>query len=256
MRTNEHETAILLTDHDLNSHDDQRQEDITDLESYNSSPVPTGAEIANAEDVYDSLELGLFQTIAFALSKNQKLSVHVQIFVNILLSILDIVFDFILFFNLVYQDCDLCKTIAILIAVCDYLPGVMILIHDSSSSTWAERSKLDKAISVVLLIIQPFSVTVTNILFLFNISSPQRQHTSRLAGMFAGCTESPLQFILVTFMWSKGILSLPWQQATVIVDKDDNYLYLGNIGLVSLVFTTIGLLKAFLNIYEVPEGQR
>ena len=249
------ETAIQIAEVDSRNQNYQREESLPRLQAHEpnlATTNPQGINL-NTEDVYSTLQLGFFQSLVFALSKNKRLSVHVAILINILLSILDVVFDFILFFQLVYQDCDICRTMAILIAVSDYLPGAMLLAHDSTSSNWSRRSKLDKGIFVFLLIIQPFSVVLTNILWIFNINSRHHHYRARLTGIFAGTIESPLQFIAVTFLWSKGVLALPWQQTTAIIDNNDNYLYMGNIGLTSLVFTTVGLLKAAIDIFEAPE---
>lgn len=216
----------------------------------NSATADMETEVSNNEDIYNVIQLGYYQKMIMKISNNTKVSVNGAIFINILWSILDIAFDILLFKSLISQGYYIA---AMMIALFDYLPGIMLLLHDCNSSNWAKRSKLEKATLITLMLIQPFSLMLTNMMWLLNISSEHRQYMACLATIYVGCIEAPYQFITISVLWSKGILALPWQQPVAIIDDNDNFVYMGQLGLFSLMITTVGLLQSAIGIFEAHE---
>ena len=214
-----------------------------------TSQTPT-----TSDDPYVDLQLGLVQTLIFKLSGNKKISVNSQIIFSTILSIVDIITDILLFIKLWYQKYFL---MASLLAIFDFIPGVFLLMHHYSSLAWSKSTPTGKFRTVLLFLLQPFALFFTHVIWFSSLSNAirsqeqdHRHYLARLSALFHGLIEGPLNFILVGYMWSKGILPLPWQEVTTFTDSNLNVIYLGKITTTSLVFTTIGILKASVDVFE------
>ena len=208
----------------------------------------------NKKDGYRHLQLGLVQTLIFKLSKNNQISVNTAIIFSIALSVVDIFTDILLFVKLLYQEQ---YVMAGLLAVVDFIPGVLLLLHHYASSMWSRNSALQKVGTFCLFLLQPFSLFLANSMWLRSLSASaatedqdHHHYMARISSLFHGLIEGPLNFLLVAYMWSFGILPLPWQEVTAFLDDNSNYIYLGKITTASLALTTIGILKASADVFE------
>ena len=220
------------------------------LNAYRVSHEESNGE--SKEDIYDILQLGLFQKLFFRLTNNMKLSVHISMCINIITSIIDVATDMLLLANLLRRGLYI---LSLLVFSADFLPGVVLIFHHSTSSVWGMSSNPKRVASIALLLIQPFSVLLTGVLWWLSLSSNHRHYMFRLATLLAGCIEGPMQFIWITYMWSHGFLALPWGESTVVVDRYQNYVNFGQTGTISMAFTTIGILKASIDVFEAYEDK-
>ena len=92
----------------------------------------------NSDDPYRNLQLGLVQTFIFKLSRNVKISVNSAIIFSTILSIIDIITDILLLTKLWRQKQ---FAMASLLAIFDFIPGVLLLIHHYSSLNWSKSTE-------------------------------------------------------------------------------------------------------------------
>ena len=71
----------------------------------------------------------------------------------------------------------------------------------------------------------------------------RRHRLARMSTILHASLEAPLQFLVLCFSYSKGLLPLPWSQSTNYVDRHGNIIPLGKVSLMALVMTCISLLK-------------
>ena len=215
-------------------------------ESLESEPV----EINNTahSSAYDGLQLGLIQDIFFWLTGNVKKAVIVAVLFAVIVATLDTISDFLMFFNYLFRGF---VSMAIVILIFEYLPAAVIFIHHFNSPMWNEGSLWQKLTSLILLVIHPFSLAAANMIWLLNINCTYYHHLARVSTNLHGAFEAPCQFILLTYAWSKNYLPLPWEERLTIVARLGNELYLGKIGLASLLLTAVGLIKASVEVLEI-----
>ena len=146
---------------------------------------------------------------------------------------------------------------ASLLVIFDFIPGVFLLMHHYSSLAWSKSTRAGKIRTILLFLLQPFALFFTHVTWFSSLSNAiqsqdqdHRHYLARLSALFHGLIEGPLNFILVGYMWSKGILPLPWQEVTTFTDSNLNVIYMGKITTTSLVLTTIGILKASVDVFE------
>ena len=217
-----------------------------------SLTVETEASI-NPDTPYEKLSLGLVMTLALKLSGNIKTAAITAISLNIFVSSFDTTSDIGMSLFYLYQEL---PTLALLVLLCDYLPGVVVLAHHMGSDSWQSSTRKEKTYAILTLACQPFSLLITNIGWLLDISSKKKHRLARLSTVLHGCLEAPMQFMILLFAQSKGIVPLPWMQTTSISDSNDNVLHLGQITIFSLTFSCIGLLKAASECFEIRSFKR
>ena len=204
-------------------------EDISD-----NAPLNEGDERSEnpttSDDRYRNLQLGLVQTLIFKLSKSKKISVNSAIIFSTILSIVDIISDILLFIKLWYQKY---FVMASLLVIFDFIPGVFLLMHHYSSLAWSKSTREGKIRTILLFLLQPFALFFTHVTWFSSLSNAiqsqdqdHRHYLARLSALFHGLIEGPLNFILVGYMWSKGILPLPWQEVTTFTDSNLNVICL------------------------------
>lgn len=204
------------------------------------------------ESIYDLLTLGLIQTIVYSLSGDKKTSIFSAIAFGIAIASADTISDCFLFSSLLKRK--FFTTAYIMLSV-DLFPGAIVFLHHATSSVWTENTWVQRILSVLLLPIQPFSLIVTNFTWMLSLGSDHRHYLARLSSIIHGITEGPIQFMIITYLWSKGMIQLPWEESTWIVDENKNVLPLGKVGAISLTFTTIGIIKGAMEIFEAPEDK-
>ena len=197
---------------------------------------------------YERLHLGLLMTIINLICNNIKLAIITTIWISTFLSSFDTSSD--LFMTNFYLSQGL-TTLAIMVMMSDYLPGIVVLMHHINSENWKVSSLKDKCLAVLALACHPFSLLMTNIMWLLNIFDEQSHRLARLSAILHGGIEAPLQFLVFVYGFSKGIIPLPWINSTSIVDRNDNILSLGKLSILSLVLTTISLLKSANDTFEI-----
>ena len=212
------------------------------------APPKTVDEVQPGDTPYQKLDLGLVMKLALRLSGNIKTAVITAISFTIFVSSFDTTSD--LFLCLFYISQGL-TTLSVLVLLCDYFPGTVVLAHHMSSNSWRSSTLKEKTYAILTLGCQPFSLLITNIGWLFDVSSKKKHRLARLSTVLHGCLEAPMQFMIIAYAQSKGWLPLPWMQSTSISDNNDNVLYLGQITVFSLSFTCIGLVKAASESFEI-----
>jgi hypothetical protein len=205
-------------------------------------------EVQPGDTVYKKLDLGLVMKLALRLSGNIKTAVITAISLTIFVSSFDTTGD--LFLCLFYVSQGL-TTLSVLVLLCDYFPGIVVLAHHMSSNSWQSSTLKEKSYAILTLGCHPFSLLITNIGWLFDVSSKKKHRLARLSTVLHGCLEAPMQFMIISYAQSKGWIPLPWMQSTSISDSNDNVLHLGQITVFSLSFTCIGLVKTASESFEI-----
>ena len=170
-------------------------------------------------------------SLTFKLFRDERIAAITAISITIFVGTSDTISDILVFFSYLSQGL---VGLAIAVALCDYMPGTVILGHHIRSDIWRNTAMIHKLLAVLMLIFHPFSLMVTNILWLFNISSEHFHHMARVSTVLHGTVEAPVQFILLLYAFSKGFLPLPWVTAVILMDRNNNIIPLGKIGLFSL----------------------
>ena len=202
----------------------------------------------NNASVYSKFELGLLQSLLMFLTKSAKASLYLTIAINAIMNTSDTASDIGMFNVLMSRDL---RSIAFILLAIDYLPGILVNLHQLTSSSWKEFTRTQQIGSVLLLIVQPFSVMVTSVSWMFNIQSDHRHYLSRLSSVIHGHLESPLQMAFFIYMWSKGYLRTPWEETSRFVDRNGNAWSMGNVwGTMSLTLTIVGMIKGCLDSFE------
>ena len=76
---------------------------------------------------------------------------------------------------------------------------------------------------------------------------------ARLTQIIHGSLESPLQVLTLMVSMGKGYIELPWEESAIITDKRGNQMRLGQIGMMSLILSSISLLKASVEVMELKD---
>ena len=237
------DSSVSAQDDDsaLTLHDDQSQNaaslDDNNLENHSEE-----------DRKYLRYNLGLLQSLLMVLTRNAKASLFLAIATNAILNTSDTASDVGMFNWLLIRDL---QSMAYILFSIDFLPGVLVTLHHTTSTTWTTISRRQQIGSVLLLLVQPFSVIVTTVAWMFNIESEHRHFLSRLSTIIHGHLESPLQFAFFIYLWSKGYLRTPWEETSQFVDQNGNTWSMGNVlGTLSLTMTICGMLKGCLDSFE------
>ena len=198
--------------------------------------------------VYQRLHLGLAMTFFLKFSGNIRRAVISTIVLSIIFSSTDTSSDMGL--GVFYATQGL-GYLAIAVIFSDVIPGLVVFAHHFSSEDWKTSTRNEKIIAFCSLTLHPFSLVVTNIIWLLDVGNPQKHRLARMSTLLHGCLEAPIQFLILLCTYSWGILPLPWMRSTVLVDENDNVLYLGQITMISFVFTCVGLVKASSEAFEI-----
>ena len=208
-----------------------------------------GSSTDNADDAhYQRLRLGLVMNLAYRFCRNWRIAALTAIYLTIFTNTLDTTSDILCFVFYLSQGLTI---LAVSVALSDYIPGILVLAHHYNSADWTQSSVIQKGWAVISLVLHPFSALVTNVGWLFNITSLPHHRLARISTILHGAVEAPVQFIILLFVYSKAILPIPWAHSTNVVDSRGNVLVLGKISLFSLILTCIGLLKASCETFEL-----
>ena len=200
---------------------------------------------------YEGFELGILYDLIFCLSKNAKTSILFSVGLGILMNSSDTASDIWIFTILLNRNF---IALAIVLFGIDFIPGIIVSLHQATSSQWKYFTTKEKLFSTAMLTVQPFSLVLTNFAWLSNISNDHRHFMARLSTVIHGCLESPMQFVMLGYLWSKGYLKTPWEEYSVWMDRNNNAIPVGNVaGTFSLTVTVIGILKGTLDIFEAHD---
>ena len=187
----------------------------------------------------------------FALSKSAKISILLTVGINIIMNTSDTGSDIGMFAVLMNRGF---LSLAFVLLGLDFLPGVIVTIHHINSTAWSIITLKQKILSVLLLAVQPFSVIITNCFWIMNIDNNHCHLMARLSTVLHESMESPLQLLMIFYLWSKGYIPLPWEQTSVFTDHNGNDTNFGNFAAIfSLCFSLLGVLKGAVDIYEAHE---
>ena len=198
---------------------------------------------------YEKLNVGLVMVLIQRLSGSARTAVITAISINIIISSSDTASDLSLVYFYANQGL---ISVAAIVLIADYLPGLLVLSHQISNDSWKSHSLKKKVYTILSVGFHPFSLMTTNLTWLCNISSQRCHRVARLSAILHSGIEAPLQFIILLYAYSKSILPLPWMESTNIVDENGNVLPLGKISLFSLALTSIGLLNAAIQTFQMP----
>ena len=209
------------------------------------------------------------QEAAWALQSLQKLSFLKIVFLDIGISLGDVVTDLLQGISLIFEsDWSLAATsnYGILVLVTCWLPGPLTLVHlclRHSGLGWAPyRGLLGILWAVLCLLIYPLLPTLLYVGVLLNKrrstdtreeqSNSDLEKKAREVKAITGVTESPIQVVLLGFLMLKGFLVFPWNQEAssfCIEDELGRRLCLPSIPMFSIFFSLASILKVCLVNY-------
>jgi hypothetical protein len=210
-------------------------------------------EQSTEQNTYGNLELGVLQNVLYLLSKSAKASILLAVWFGIVMNTSDTGSDVWIFTILMSRQL---VGLAWISLGTDFLPGIMVTLHHITSSGWSQISRTQKIVSVGLLTIQPFSLIVTNLTWMADIGNEHWHYMSRLSTIIHGAIESPIQLIFLVYLWSKGFIRPPWEESSILKDRNGNSVALGNIaGTFSLTLSVIGIIKGALDVFESHDSK-
>ena len=190
----------------------------------------------------------MLQSFLILLTNNIRASVYLTIAINAGMNTSDTISDIAMFWKLLDRDLPF---IAIMLLCIDFFPAMLVTVHHLTSSTWKILTGRQKIGSLLLLVIQPFSVLLTSFAWMCDVQSDYRHYLSRLSTLIHGHLESPLQMGFFIYMWSKGYLRTPWEETSMFVDSNGNKWSMGNVvTTLSLTLTIGGMIKGCLDSFE------
>ena len=206
---------------------------------------------------YDKVHLGLAQTIISKCFKglSQRASFVITVLLSVAISVWDTTTDlavaYLLYVNNHWEY-------ALVVLICDYLPGWQLALHNLYSETWRKSTnKREKIVTLCFLLMSPFSQPLFHLNWLIRFHKVDRttfnvlHHNARLSQLLNSSVESPLQITILLVLWGEGILSLPWHENQIIVDSQGNILDLGALpGICSLLASLINIIQGYMNIAE------
>ena len=228
-----------------------RDEDVdnnSNASDRNDSESQSISNSQNTENAYEKFHLGLVQTLIYKFSGNIKKAVMITIITGILICSFDTTSDLGLCIFYLTQGLGL---LAGAVLLCDYVPGLIAFAHHYGTNDWQQSTLKEKILIVCALMLQPFSLLITNLIWALDIESQWKHKLARLSTILHGCMEAPMQFVLLLSAYSWAILPLPWMQSTSIIDENENILYLGQMTVVAFAFTCLGIVKGSVESFEV-----
>ena len=195
----------------------------------------------------ERLHLGLLHRLILRFSGNVKHAVITTIIISILIGTSDTSSDLGRCIFYITQGFIL-RAIAVLL--CDYVPGLIVFAHHWTSEEWKQSTKKLKILAIFALTLQPFSLLITNIMWLLEIGCQQKHKLARLSTILHGCVEAPMQLVILLCAYSWAIIPLPWMESTTIIDSNNNYLYLGQIAVAAFILKCLGIVKGAGESFE------
>ena len=206
---------------------------------------------------WSKIDLGLLQTIVMGCLRNvsRKTSMILTITLNITFSLFDIGSDIYVAVTL-FQKGE--WKYGIFVVLLDYLPGWELVLHNYFSQKWRRITNLkERRIMILFLLVSPFSLPLFFLHWLMAFKKANNEtfnflhHNARLTQLLVGSVESPLQVMMLFFLWSEGKLDPPWSENFQIVDligrKVDFDIFPG---MLSLIMSVLVILKGSLEIAE------
>lgn len=206
---------------------------------------------------YDKVHLGLIQTIIRKSIKglSKRTSFIITVLLYIAISMWDTITDLTVAYLLYANDH---LEFAIVVLLCDYLPGWQLALHNLSSENWRKTiRRKEKIVTLCFLLVSPFSQPLFHLHWLIKFHTADNttfnvlHHNARLSQLLNSSVEAPLQIMLLFVVWGEGILPLPWHETKVYVDSQGNVLDLGVLpGVLSLLSSLINIIHGYMNIAE------
>ena len=195
---------------------------------------------------------------ARALQTHQKLAFLKIIFLDIGISLGDVVTDLVQGLSLIFEgDWGLAPTAhygAMVVLTC-WLPGPLTLLHlclHHRGMAWSPyRGVPGLLLSLLCLLLFPLLPTLLYMGVLLTKTRGEQgpsllEKRAREVKAIAGVTESPLQIIVLTFLMLKGVVVFPWSEevsTSCIEDELGRRLCLPSIPMVSIFFSLASILK-------------
>ena len=209
------------------------------------------------------VDFGLVSTILKLLLVNisEKACGIATILSTTAISIGDTVSDFIVSFTLFFNGH---RYWALIVIIIDYLPSWNILAHNVTSSKWREFKDIkEKVITIVFLILSPFSMALFHLRWLLNFETANQDtfdflhHNARMSQILSGSFESPAQIVLLLILYGEEKLDRPLSDASeCIIDSAGRTLCLGVLpGIISFLNSISSILKGSIEISEGKSAQ-
>ena len=196
------------------------------------------------------------------------------IFIDIGVSLGDVITDFIQGTNLIFDDnwniLWLTFHYGLLVVIITWIPIIPILIHYSS---FKNENQLQKEETMIVKVIKwlcyiaffPIIPTVRYMKLLFIKKQFKSNHqkmvflnyekeTNELKSM-TGAVESPLQFVLLLWLMMRGILKVPWNQelsSSCVEDSLGRVACIPSIPILSMIFSFCSIMKSLYDLNLAP----
>ena len=194
------------------------------------------------------MDLGILQKVLAMCLQDTSIQITLAVLIGVLFASLD-TFSDIMVMIFLFQSGFL--EMGCIVAIFDLIPGLLIFFHHVNSNEWTTSTRLFQLFCVVMVALQPFSLFITNAVWLFNITSPHWHHLACSSQIIHGSFESPVQMINLMVMMGTGVLEVPWEETVVIADEYNNQLNLGKVGTISLALSFLSLLKASISTMQL-----
>ena len=206
---------------------------------------------------WTDIDFGLIKTIFKVIFVNisEKVAGTLTILTTIAISSSDIVSDIIVAVTLFSMEE---YVLGIIVIAVDFIPCWILVTHNLFSSKWREiMLNHDKWTTLIVIFLSPFSNAIFHIRWLLRFESSDAKlfdllhHNARLSQLLSGSYESPIQIMILLYLWGTQILELPWAKDTCFTDSRNRQLCLGAFpGMFSFTISIISIIKSSLNISE------
>ena len=139
---------------------------------------------------------------------------------------------------------------AVGVAVLDIIPGVVLFLHHVNTPVWKQSSLRFRIFSVIMIPLQPFSLLIIHVVWIFNVGSEHWHNLARISQLIHGSFEAPSQTIMLMVLIARGVIETPWEEYFNLTDRNGNNVALGKIGTASLVLCGLSLLKGSVDVME------
>jgi hypothetical protein len=139
---------------------------------------------------------------------------------------------------------------AVGVAVLDIFPGVVLFLHHVNTPVWKQSSLRFRIFSVIMIPLQPFSLLIIHVVWIFNVGSEHWHNLARISQLIHGSFEAPSQTIMLMVLIARGVIETPWEEYFNLTDRNGNNVALGKIGTASLVLCGLSLLKGSVDVME------
>ena len=206
---------------------------------------------------WTDINFGLIKTIYKVIFVNisEKVAGTLTILTTIILSISDTISDIIVAVTLFSMEEYI---LSIIVFAVDFIPCWTLVAHNLFSSKWRKiMLKHDKWTTVIALFLSPFSNAIFHIRWLWRFESSDAKlfnllhHNARLSQLLGGSYESPIQVMILLYLWGTQILELPWAKETCITDSRNRRICMGAFpGMFSFTISILSIIKSSLDISE------